>query len=196
MASVKAHLNIRQDDTRQDAELQGFILAAADLARYHCGPFLPEVHTQFFDGGVPVIVPDWLPLASVLSCTEYYGLAGFVLTEQPLDAQMNAFAYSVDYTTGQISRRAMGGNVALFAFGEKNIKLTYTAGRAGDVPYSVRLGTLELIRHLWQMTQQGGRPKFGGSGYGDDGPNIQTGFALPNRVIELWSANRRGPGIA
>lgn len=196
LASVKAHLNMNPDDTRQDGELQGYILAAADLARHHCGPFLPETHTQYFHGGVPAIIPDWLPLSNVLSCTEYYGLAGFVLTEQPLDAQLNAFAFSVDYSTGLITRRAMGGDAALFAYGSKNIKLVYTAGRAGDVPYSIRLGTLELIRHLWQMTQQGGRPRFGGAGYGDEGPVVQTGFALPNRVIELWSTHRRGPGIA
>lgn len=200
IASVKAHLNIRRDDTRADDELQGFILAAADLARYHCGPFIPETHTQFFNGGVPSIVPDWLPLASVLSCTEYYGLSGYVLTEQPLGAQTSAFAFTADYSTGQIVRRTFGGESTLFANGSKNVKLVYTAGRAGQVPYAVRLGVLELIRHLWQMTQQagGGRPRFGSAGYGDEGSPgvVPTGFALPTRVIELWSAARRAPGIA
>jgi len=196
MASVKAHLNMRLEDTRQDDELQGYILAAADLARNFCGPFLPEVHTEYFDGGVPTIVPDWLPVSSVLSCTEYYGLAGFALTEQPLGSASDAFAFTVDYSSGQITRRAMGGEAALFAYGAKNIKLVYTAGRSGAVPYSIRLGALELIRHLWQMTQQGGRPRFGSAGYDGDGPVIQTGFALPNRVMELWSTHRRGPGIA
>jgi hypothetical protein len=196
LASVKAHLNIRADDVRQDDELQGFILAAADLARDHCGPFLPETHTQFFDGGVSTLSPDWLPLAKVLSCTEYYGLSGFALTEQDLGGQSSAFAFTVDYSTGTVSRRTMGGGAALFAAGEKNVKLVYTAGRAGSVPYSVRLGTLELIRHLWQLTQQGGRPKFGGSGYDGDVPGVPTGFALPSRVIELWAGFRRAPGIA
>lgn len=196
LASVKAHLNMNPSDTRQDPELQGFILAAADLARDHCGPFMPETHTQWFDGGQSVVTPDWLPLASVLSATEYYGLSAFTLTEQELGAQMNAFAFTVDYSSGQLTRRTFGGEAAMFALGSKNIKVVYTAGRGGVIPWTVRLGTLELIRHLWQLTQQGGRPKFGGSGFDTGDAVIPTGFALPSRVLELWSPFRRPPGIA
>lgn len=197
LASVKAHLNMPPTDTRQDDELQGYILAAAELARHHCGPFLPETHTQFFDGGSSRIVPDWLPVLKILSATEYYGLSAFAITEQPLGAQMDAFSFTADYTTGELTRRTFGGEAAYWARGAKNVKVVYTAGRAEDVPYSVRLGALELVRHLWQMTQQGGRPRFGGSALdGLDGPAVQTGFALPNRVIELWSTYRREPGIA
>lgn len=196
LLSVKKHLNIPLNDTRQDDELQNFILAAADQARDVCGPFLPETHTQFFNGGVSAISPDWLPVASVLSCTEYYGLSAFVLNEQPLGAQMNAFAFTVDYTTGTLIRRTFGGEAAQFAAGSKNVKLVYTAGRAGVIPYTVRLGALELIRHLWQQSQQAGRPKFGGAGMDGDSAGIPMGFALPDRVIELWSPLRRPPGIA
>jgi hypothetical protein len=196
LPSVKAHLNIPTNDTRQDDELQGFILAAGDVARNHCGPFLPETHTQYFDGGRSQIMPDW-PVASVLSMTEFYGLSSFPLTEQPLDGQMNAFAFTVDYATGEITRRTFGGEAATFAFGSKNIKLVYTAGRAGAVPWSVRLGVLELIRHLWQLTQQGGgRPKFNGSAYEGGEGMVPTGFAIPSRVLELWQPYYRGPGIA
>jgi hypothetical protein len=195
LAATKAHLNINPTDTRQDAELQGFILAAADLARNHCGAFLPEQHTQWFTGGVSTLMPDWLPIATVQSVTEYYGLSAFPLSEQPLGGQMNAFAFTVDYATGQITRRTFGGQAAMFAIGDKNIKVVYTSG-TGIVPYGVRLGTLELIRHLWQLTQQGGRPKFGASGYDADVGPIPAGFALPNRVLELWAGNRRPPGIA
>lgn len=196
LPSVKAHLNIPANDTRADSELQGFILAAADLARDHCGPFLPETHTQYFDGGTSTVVPDWRPVASILSLTEYYGLSGYLLTEQSLGAQTNAYAFTVDYSTGQITRRTFGGGAARFAYGSKNLKLVYTAGRSGHVPWTVRLGALELIRHLWQLTQQGGRPKVGGAGYDGTDMSIPTGFALPSRVIELWAPFRRPPGIA
>lgn len=196
LASVKAHLGLPPADTRQDDELQGFILAAADIARDTCGPFMPETHTQYFSGGRPTIVPDWLPIASVLSITEFYGLSGFALTEEPLGAQADAFGYTVDYATGQITRRTFGGDAALFAAGTKNIKVVYTAGRNGQIPYTVRLGALELIRHLWQLTQQGGRPRFGSSGFDASDPVIPTGFAVPARVLELWSPFRRPPGVA
>jgi len=196
LLSVKKHLNLNPTDTRQDDELQNFILAAADQARDVCGPFLPETHTQYFSGGVSTIVPDWLPVASVLSVTEYYGLSSFPLSEQPLGGQTNAFAYTVDYTSGQITRRTYGGDAALFAHGRKNIKVVYTAGRSGQIPFTVRLGALELIRHLWQQTQQSGRPKFSGAGMDGDSLGVPMGFALPDRVVELWSPFRRPPGIA
>jgi hypothetical protein len=195
LPSVKAHLNIPPTDIRQDDELQGFILAAADLARDHCGPFIPETHTQYLDGGRPSFVPDWLPVKSVLSVTEFYGLGSFVLTETPLGGgTSSAFAYTVDYGTGELTRRTFSGDAVDFAEGEKNVKIVYTAGRS-TVPYSVRLGVLELVRHLWQLTQQGGRPRFGGAGDGGE-PFIPTGFALPSRVLELWAPFRRPPGIA
>jgi hypothetical protein len=197
LPSVKAHLNMNPADTRQDDELQGYILAAGEIARNHCGPFIPETHTEYFDGGTSMIVPSFLPVASVLSVTEYYGLSTYPLTEQPLGAQNNAFAYTVDYSTGSLTRRTLGGEAAVFAFGSKNIKVVYTAGRSGAVPWTVRLGVLELIRHLWQMTQQGGgRPKFNAGAYDGGEAVIPTGFAIPSRVIELWQPLYRGPGIA
>jgi hypothetical protein len=56
---------------------------------------------------------------------------------------------------------------------------------------------LELIRHLWQMTQQGGgRPKFNSGAYDGGEAVVHTGFAIPSRVLELWQAYYRGPGIA
>jgi hypothetical protein len=195
IAGVRAHLNIPQFTTTSDDELQGFILAAGDIARDICGPLIPEQHTQTFDGGTGTVVPDWHPVLSVLSVTEYYGLYGFALTEQPLGSQMNAFSYTVDYQTGEITRRTFGAQAAVFAAGSKNIRVVYSSGRTA-VPWSVRLGALELIRHLWQMTQQGrGRGGRGALDTGGDG-HVPTGFAVPDRVLELWAPFRRPPGIA
>lgn len=195
LPSVKAHLNITRDDPAQDDELQGFISAASEMARDVVGPVLGEQHTQWFDGGRPSVVPDWLPLVSVESVTEFYGQSQFALTEQPLGAQNSAFGYTVDYITGQITRRTFGGAPARFAAGAKNVQVVYTSG-TGTVPYSVRLGALELIRHLWSMSQQGGVPRVGIASMSDDSTRVPTGFALPNRVLELWQPYRRPPGIA
>jgi hypothetical protein len=192
LASVKAHLNI--SDQRADDELYGYIYAVADLARDFCGPFLPETHTEWWSGGVPTLVPTVQPVSAIASVTEYYGLSAFSLTEQELGNSLNAFAFSFDAQVGSISRRSMSGEAALFASGYKNVKVVYTAG-GRPVPYSVRLGALEAIRHLWQMTQQSGRPKYGSAGY-DDAPAVPQGYALPNRVMELWAPFRRFPGFA
>jgi hypothetical protein len=197
LPSVKSYLRIPVTDTSNDDALQGFILASAEIARDYCGPFVPEQHTQYFDGGHTTITPDWLPLISIQSCTEYYGLSTFVITEQPLGFQMNAFNFTADYTTGEITRRTFGGEAAYWARGVKNVKLVYTTGRQTDVPFSVRLGTLEIVRHLFQLTQLSGRTRFGGSALdGTDSPPVPSGFAVPQRVLELWAPHRRAPGFA
>ncbi|MER6064832.1 hypothetical protein ABT167_27395 [Streptomyces sp. NPDC001792] len=193
--SVKAHLNIPATDTSQDGELQGFILAAGDLARDVVGPLLPEQHTEWHNGGSETITLDWLPVASVQSVTEYVSASTWVLTEQPLGSSTDAYGYTVDLERGQITRRATGGAVR-FPDGIKNVKVVYTAGRGGAIPWTVRLGALELIRHLWQLTQQGGRPRFGGAALDGESMGVPTGFALPQRVLELWQPFKRPPGIA
>jgi hypothetical protein len=195
LASVKAHLNVPASDTSQDAELQGFILAAGDLARDVVGPLLPEQHTEWHNGGSPTITLDWLPVASVLSVTEYVSASTWVLTEQPLGTSTDAYGYTVDLDRGQITRRATGGAVS-FPRGVKNVKAVYIAGRSGVIPWTVRLGGLELIRHLFQLTQQGGRPRFGGAALDGESAGVPTGFALPQRVLELWQPFKRPPGIA
>jgi hypothetical protein len=197
LPSVRDYLRIPLTDTSRDNALMGFIFAASEVVRDFCGPFLAEQHTQFFDGGGPKLVPDWLPLISVQSVTEYYGLSAFSITEQPLGTQQNAFGFTVDYQTGELTRRTFGGEAAYWARGAKNVKVVYTAGRAGPLPWAVRLGALEMIRHLYQLTQQGGRPKFGGNALDSaESPMVPTGFAVPQRVIELLSTNQRAPGIA
>lgn len=196
LQSVKAHLNMNPSDVSQDAELLGFILAATPIIRDIIGPVLPESHTEFFDGGNGTIVLPWQPVISIQSVYEYYGLSAFLLTEQQLGQQMNAFSFTVDYVTGQVTRRTFGGQAARFAIGDKNVKVVWTAGRA-DIPYNVRLGALELIRHNWQMTQQGGRGRWRASGAGGgDEMTVPIGFAVPDRVVEMLAPHRRPPGVA
>lgn len=197
LPSVKDYLRIPLTDTTRDNALMGFIYATSEVVRNYCGPFLAEQHTQYFDGGAAKLVPDWLPIISVQSVTEYYGLSAFTITQQPLGSQQNAFGYTLDPETGEMTRRTFGGEAAYWARGAKNIKVVYTAGRQGPLPWSVRLGALEMIRHLYQMTQLGGRPKFNSSALdGLDGPAVPTGFAVPQRVVELLSGYQRPPGIA
>lgn len=198
LGAVHAHLNIPDTDTSHDAELQGFIDAAGDLARDVVGPIVSEDHTEWHDGGTDSITLDWLPVLSVQSVTEYVAASTFELTEQPLGTSRGSYEYTVDLPRGQITRRAVGDAVR-FPAGVKNVVVVYTSGVAdAAVPATVRLGALELIRHLYQLTQQGGQNKFGGAGALDTGESaaVPTGFALPARVLELWKPYQRPPGIA
>ncbi len=192
--SVKTQLNMLFDSSA-DAELEGYIAAATELIRDIVGPIGVETHTQYFSGGVSTIVPDWLPLVSVTSAVEYYGLSAFPITEQPLGGQMNAFAFTADYSTGELTRRTFGGEAALWADGAKNVKLVYTAGYA-TIPYGVRLAALRLIQHWYAQFKQlhGQRP---GTRGGSDGETATPmGFAVPDAVVELLAPWRRPPGIA
>ena len=195
VAEAKTHLNIPASDTSQDTEIQGFIDAAQPLIEDITGPVATASHTEYFDGGCSTIVLSWLPVVSVTSVTEYYGLSTFPLTNQPLGSQTDAFGYTLDAATGQITRRTFGGEAAQFAAGAKNVKVVYTAG-LNSTPGNVRLAALELIRHLWQQSQQGGRPRFGGNAILDGENHVPIGFALPDRVVELLAPNRRPPGVA
>jgi len=195
LASVKAHLNIPASNTASDTELMGFIYAAGDLARDVIGPVATETHVEWHDGGRPSITLDWLPVISVDAVSEYVASSTWNLTYQPEGSATDAYGYTYDLDRGSITRRAAGAAVP-FAAGVKNVRVAYTAGRAGTITYTVRLGALELIRHLWQVTQQGGRPIAGGLGLDSDGAALPTGFALPNRVLELWKPEKRPPGIA
>lgn len=196
LPSVKAHLNMPATDTSNDGELQGFILAAGELARDVVGPVLGELHTEWHNGGTVSLTLDWQPVSAVASVTEYVAASTWHLTEQPLGTSTDAYGYTVDLDRGQITRRATGGAVC-FPNGVKNVKVVYTAGRSGAIGGALRLGALELIRHLWQLTQQGGRPGWRTAGALDSESSIvPMGFALPQRVLELWKPQKRPPGIA
>lgn len=192
---ARATLRLRSGDTADNAKLQTIIEAASRLILNITGPMNDETHDEWFDGGVSTVTPSQGPLVSVLQAAEYYGLSKFTLTEQPLGQQTSSFAYTVDYLTGQITRRTYGGAAALFAPGNKNVYIQYRAGRL-VVPENVQLATRELVRHFYTHTQVPGRPKFGNTAGEDGFPELPIGFAIPNFVVQMLQPDRRAPGIA
>lgn len=82
-----------------------------------------------------------------------------------------------------------------FPSGRQIIKITYTTG-ATSVDPNVRLGTLELIRHLWQIGQQISSGSVVEYGQNTQIVTTPSGYAVPKRVLELCSSTYRLPGIA
>lgn len=191
---AREFLRLRSNDTADNAKIQAIIESASRLILDITGPMTIQSYNEWWDGGLSTIVPEHLPLVQVTAAAEFYGLSKFVLTEQPLGAQTNAFAFTVDYVTGQITRRTYGGAPAMFAIGSKNVNIQYTAGRT-QVPENVQVATRELVRHLYTNTQIPGRPKFGGQGE-DLIDEKLIGYAVPNFVVEMIQPDRRAPGIA
>jgi hypothetical protein len=133
------------------------------------------------------------PVVSITSVTEYVGASTYPLSQVATPDLGSVYSYSFE-TSGRLIRRSSGGAIRVFPPGFGNIHVVYVAGRA-TVPPNVKLATLELVRHLFQLSQQGGRPSFGGGAL-EEGPWAPSGFAVPTRVIELLAPNRRYPSIA
>lgn len=199
LAEAKAHLNMPAADTTFDSELQGFIDMAQPLIENICGPIVTRSVTEWHDGGTGsrfLLVLRQRPVISITSITEYVGNVGQVLTPAASPDLAGNLSYTLEPETGTISRRVGAGTVYPFAWGEQNISVVYTAGYA-STPANVRLAALELIRHLWQSTQQGGsRTAAAAFDTGTRPGPAGMGYAVPNFVIELLQPHTRIPGIA
>lgn len=140
--------------------------------------------------------------AVLLRTIEQYadgGRSGVALWERPdeiasVEVDGTAITDYVPNMNAAIVYRGRHGE--RFPDGRQIIKVTYTTGGSTIAP-NVRLGTLELVRHLWQVGQQ----VTSGTviEYGQQGGQIVTtpsGYAVPKRVLELCSSTYRLPGMA
>lgn len=190
LSEAREYLNFGADTTH-DAELQRFIDAADPVVEDIVGPVNSVQVTEWYDGGAPYIVLRHNPVISVDTVTEYSGTTAHALTVAATPADTGTYTYTFD-PDGILYRSTTGG-LSYFFYGADNIKVVYTVGRS-PVPANIKLAALELIRHLYQSTQQSGRPAFGGAT--EDQPWAPAGFAVPTRVIELLNPHRRESRIA
>lgn len=189
VAEAKVHMNVPTTDTSHDTEISGFVDAATPVIEDIVGAVLQATFDELYDGGRPSIVLRHNPVISITSLTEYSGVTPTVLTVAATPDLVVPGSYVLD-PDGILYRAGTG----YFTPGRSNVRVVYVAGRAA-VPANIRLATLELVRHLYQSTQQGGRPSFNG-GATDDMPWAPSAFAVPTRVIELLAPHKREPRIA
>ena len=180
---VVAELNLPSTPA-DTTELQGFIDAATGVVEDYVGHVVNVSVTEVHDGGDVSIWLRETPVVSVQSITEVIGLIPYTLTEQPVGSPVDNFGYTLDDpASGMVVRRSAGSSPFPFFDNVGNVTVTYTAGRA-SVPANVRLGTLELIRHMYERGQQGMRPAYGAPADEAYGPT-PAGYLVPNRVKEL-----------
>ena len=195
LADARAALGTVTASTIKDEDLRNYIAAASAIMENIVGSILKTTRTETFDGGSSQIVLLWAPLISVSSIIESYGAAyRRTLTPQDIFAGTgaDAFGYTVELLTGVVTRRAAGIAVP-FPTGQRNIQITYIAGRA--VTGNLLLATRLVIRQLWLVSgQQGLRPAMGNAGV--DTAGVPVGFAVPNAVLELCAPHARPPGLA
>lgn len=194
VAEVKDHLNFPDSDVTHDDELQGFIDGCQPVIENITGPINQVTYTEDYDGGQTSILLRHRPIVSVTSVHEFRGTIDYTLTQVASPSLGTPWSYTYE-SSGRIVRRGVGGVEIAFPSGLGKVRVVYVAGQA-STPSNVRLAMLELVRHNWQLTQQGGRPSFPASYGAEDSPYVPSGFAVPTRVLELLAPHRRGPSIA
>lgn len=196
LAETRAGLGITTTNAAKDEEIRSVIAAATPIMEDLVGPILRTNRTETYDGGTTQINLLWSPIISITSIIESYGSTyQRTLTQQDIftGTSSDAFGYTVDLTTGIVTRRATGVAVP-FANGKRNIQIAYISGRA-SISGNILLATRRLIRHLWAQEQQSFRPNV----LAVPDPNLTqtpSGFAVPRSVVELCAADTRPPGLA
>jgi hypothetical protein len=177
----------------KDDDLRTYIAAATPIMEDIVGPILRTTRTESYDGGGMQICLLWAPIISIASIIESYGGSYF----RTLNAQdvfsagsTDPFGYSVDLTTGTITRRA-AGVATHFASGLRNVQVTYVSGRAA-VTGNLLLATRRLIRHLWEQDHRAFRQQHATT----EVVLTPMGFAVPRAVIEMCADSSRPPGLA
>lgn len=181
LADAKAALNVPAGTRVNDDELRLYIAATTAVIEDIVGSVLTTPKTETFDGGTCSV-----PLSQRATAITSVVVGGTTLTA------------GTQYVANLVSGLVYAGSTSsssTFTSGAQNVVVTYTTGSSSIDP-NVILAAREEVRFLYQIGQQGGRPSLGGAP--TDLSWTPSGFAVPQRVIELCAASaaRRMPGFA
>lgn len=181
LIDFKQHLNIPDNDTTDDAELQSMLDAAVNVVENIVGPLTtaPVTETHYQAHG-PMLVTRRAPVSSLtnLSVRWYPGMAW---------TDLDVSGYELDPDTGAI--RASNG--WLFS---GDVQITYVVG-VDNTPPAVALATLIIAANLWE-TQRGAMPLPANSTDDDMSANVHFAPAIPNRAKTLLEPYALGPMVA
>ena len=193
LAEVKDMMNMGPTDTAHDVKIQTFIDSATPVIEYIVGPVLPQTFTENHRTyGQSKIVLRNPPVISITTLTEFIGLTAYTLTEQEPGATTNNYGYALDVAgNGVVTRMSSVGTE--MGFIGNVVTVTYLAGLL-TVPADIRLAAIEDVRAMFQQTQLGGRPQFGGGPSQEDGWSPSPIASFP-RLRMLLERARRIPSI-
>lgn len=169
---------IRQTTTVSDSDrsdMRLIVAAATEVIEDIVGAVLVRTVTQKANGGSGAVVLHEIPTAvtGVVSAVTLTEGTGFV----------------VDYSAG-IVYSGTASSPSWFTSGRQNITLTYTVGAATVKP-NIRLATIELCRHMWQIGRQTiQRARIPGETV-TELVSTPSGFLVPKRVMELCAPDAR-----
>lgn len=159
-------------------KLRLYIAAATEVLEDIAGALIRDTVTQIADGGRTGVLL-WERPTEILTVT----VNGTATTSYI--PNLNA---AIVYSSPAGSR---------FPDGLQNVAITYRVGDEQISP-SVQLAAQELVRHLWQVGQQAlnGSPPEPTSLDPRQQSLTRSGFAVPNRVIQLIGNHHSLPGLA
>jgi len=165
---LKTHLNITS--ARDDAELMLTLGAATDAVEGLVGPVLHRVIVE-------TVSPTWWGRV-VLRHGPVVEVTSFTTDETPGE-------YVADLETGILSDLTTLSDSVV----------TYVAGRT-VVPDAIRLATLIIAGHLWNLQRGSSSPSTGLQG--DDDLQVENGlgYAIPARALDLLAPYKLPPVVA
>lgn len=176
LANAKAHLNIPDSNTANDAELREYLEAATEIVESYVGPIVTRSHTARVCGHRSQIPLPHTQVTAVTAVTIVSdGSTPITLSDLTIDAA----AGIVSYKSGQ-------------SFGYGDMDITYTVGRS-FVKANWTLAAKIIMKHNWD-TQLGNLPSIQGdtAGYVVSG----AGYLVPFRAISLLTPDQVPAGFA
>lgn len=192
LTETKKALKLDQSGTH-DGLLAAWITAVSLRVDELCGPVVIRTITdELHDGGSNLIFPRYLPVATVTTLAEYdsNGVAT-TLTAEDYDTKP-ADGYLLD---GELIRRRSSGTDYLFVWGRRNVRLTYTAGRAAStsaVSEQFKRAALIILAHMWR--EEHGQAAQGFTPNGDI-VTVGAGWAIPRRARDLLGNQMRPSAV-
>lgn len=176
---VKAALNIPATNTKDDDELDGYIVSATSWLEGQVGPVISGQRVDRIRLAVPtpsLLLPGW-PVVGVTSVVN------------------NADGSTVgsgDYYLTDGGQLLLTPTATVGSRWPSDVTVTYTVGQ--DDTALIRHIALELIEHWWQGSQQAG--SLGGQiASGDEYDQTSYTPPIPDRVALLLATVRRPPGV-
>lgn len=174
LVDAKNHLK-KNGQAADDEKLRGFIDGACDVISDRMGHISPATVTSDLCVRTGTVVLPERPVISIVSVVK---LPGGVVIPQA-DKLAGSTGWTLTSPEGVMTVSGWCGDV----------RVTYRAGRS-PLPPKFRLAGLELIGHLWRVSQQnagGGRPAVSV----DEVIVPGTTFALPYTVRQLLGLDKR-----
>lgn len=155
---ARERLGIGSNDQVDMGVLSSFNTAATEFLESTIGPIVQGTVTELHSGAKNGIARTHIylkqaPVGTVTQVVEYCGTIAGTLTEETNAVKPSAGYMLSSPTSGKLLRRA-NGCVAQFPTGERNVQVSYTAGRytAGTlVPERYKQAVTYILKNAWRL---------------------------------------------